>query len=187
MIVIGLSVVVLFVSFNYLLVPAYNTYSERFDTYERLSFEKMLAEEKIMSEPATTAIYNRTAGEYEQKSKLVSKELSNLELDRLITGICLNQGLIPTSLSIVPAKTAPPAETDSAGEEPAPPGIRSADVKVRVNSSYKNLQDLIDEINEISYIYISAFSYKYDAKNSGADNIQADIDFRVLMESEIIG
>lgn len=167
LVTVGLSLVVVFLAFNYLIQPAFNTYTEKTDLYTQLQFDRDLTVNKIAGEQNVMTIYNNTLENYSELAKMYPDEMSNQELDKLITGICLQHNLKPTSLGI---------SSKSSGNDEQASAISNVAIRVSVNAGFSDLQRFINTINNTTYIQISNFSYS--ARDGAVD---VDMDFNVQM------
>lgn len=163
---VGLSMAIVYLAFTYLIKPAFDTYTEKTDFYTQLQFDRELTLSKVASEPSVVTIYNNTFEKYTELAKMYPDEMSNQDLDKLITGICLQHNLRPTSLGIS-AKKSDDEQTSA---------LTNVTLKVSVNTGYSDLQRFINTINDTVYIQISNFSYS--AKDGAVD---VDMDFNVQM------
>lgn len=164
LIVFGLSIVILFLAYTYLISPAVDNYNAKTELYAQLQFDRDMAVTKIASEPSVMAIYDKTLESYNELTKLYPDEMSNQDLDNLITGLCLKHNLRPTSLGI------------SGNRDDTESGIINATIKVSVNSDYYDLQRFVSMINNTTYIQISMFNYSVNGAT-----IDADMDINVQM------
>lgn len=164
LIIVGLSFVVLFLAYTYLISPAVDNYNEKTELYAQLQFDRDSTVNKIASEQNVMTIYDNTLASYNELKQLYPEEMSNQDLDNLITGICLKYNLRPTSLGI--SGNRDDTETD----------IINATIKVSVNTNYYDLQRFINTINNTTYIQISMLNYSVNG-----ETLDIDMDINVQM------
>jgi len=166
LLIIGGSVLVLFVAFNYLIIPAYNAYVEAGIRLSDLEFERLETETKIAGRSGVEAVNERVLARYNELNAVFPENMTSYEADRLITGICNAHDLRPLYLDI--------------GVKAAEPGaaVTWMVMRVSVTAGHAEIQELINTVNNTAYMYISAFNYTV---RDGV--VAADIDFNVQMLS----
>jgi hypothetical protein len=160
LIIVGVTVLVLFGSFNYLIVPAYNSYVDKLERVDDLRILEMETQMKLAQRSGLEGIRDRIREEFNTLAATFQPKMSNYEFDNLVTGIIVRHDLFPMFLSMeIP-------ESEGA--------VSTASAKMTASSDYWNIQRLINTINSTSYIYISSFNYSV---SEGGLNV--DIDFKV--------
>ncbi|MCL1819040.1 MAG: hypothetical protein FWG36_00115 [Oscillospiraceae bacterium] len=137
----------LFLAFNFLIVPAFNNYSDKSEEVEILKTEKALAEDKIATYLSKVENYNRTREEFDEIKALFPESLTSYELDQLLTELCKRHGLDPTYLDIY---SRPPAEGAA---------MTNATLRVSVSTQYPDITRFVTTINSIDYLQLSSFNY----------------------------
>lgn len=201
---------VFYVSFSFVLIPIYRQAAEKSDQISQLQLEKESVEQKLKSRPGLEESFQTIKKEYDKNQALFVDTLSNEELDKLITGLCLEQGLKPTSLGMtiikkeilpdVPAVTETPevplddqattseTEVDATLPQEAEKSVISmTTAAVTVQGEYDKLQKLIDKVNQTSYVTIKTVTFVFadtaEILPANATNQQtADIVFEVYMK-----
>jgi|GEM_PF-2213548 len=111
LIFIAVIVVLVFVAFQFLIMPSYNRYTAKLDEYNNLDYEKELLDMKFQSEELTRNNYIDFEQDFMEIKERYPAVMSNEELDRMMTGLCLENKLNPVMLEISVEDT-PEEETE---------------------------------------------------------------------------
>lgn len=144
-------VLILVGGFKYILSPLELKTSELKLSRDNLQMQEVDARASIETLDATKAENKRLKLEVEKKSEEVSKFLNDENVDSLITGICIENGLKPVALSIesepykkVDIDNSPKSEAGSESEEASTP---TEDTEVTEDASQEEVNaELEDEV-----------------------------------------
>jgi len=203
LIFIAAIVVLVFVAFQFFIMPAYNKYTAKLDEYDNLSYEKELLDMEFRSEELTRNNYIDFEKEFIEIKERYPVVMSNEELDRMMTGLCLENKLNPVMLEISVEETAEEEtevqteeqpesaeeetdstedETDSAEEQAVPFVV--ATVKMNLGGDYNSMKGLIDTVENIDYIQITQISYAKEKDTSTPSDSNISVIFEVTMLTE---
>ncbi|MGL4789807.1 MAG: hypothetical protein ACRCW1_00240, partial [Anaerotignaceae bacterium] len=98
------------------------------------------------------------------------QEMPNEEVDKLLTGICLENRLYPTMLGISDIKrTQFSGETEDVALLANAPHFAVITVAMNVNGDYESLKSLINHVERIEYIRISGLTYAKNQSQQGTE------------------
>jgi len=199
LIFIAVIVVLVFVAFQFFIMPVYSKYTAKSDEYDNLSYEKEQLDMKIRSEELTRNNYIDLENDFMEIKESYPAVMSNEELDRMMTGLCLENKLNPVKLEISVEETAEEgteAQTESAGEETdstedetdsaeeqAVPFV-VATVKMNLGGDYNSMKGLIDTVEGKDYIQITQISYAKEKDTSTPSDSNISVIFEVTMLTE---
>lgn len=187
LIIIAASILVIFVSFKFVFQPVYNKYYTTTEKNSQLDTDKQLMEIKLMNEAAIKAGFNRAQISHDESKKYFPEVLTNEQLDRLITGICLKNNVKPTLLGMSIIKRDPIVSSESVSSAPtldegtlnekAASNLSSSDestskpepisvftiatATINASGTYEDMQKIISEVNSTTHIRINSLKYVY--------------------------
>ena len=200
LIFIAAIVVLVFVAFQFFIMPAYNKYTAKLDEYDNLSYEKELLDMEFRSEELTRNNYIDFEKEFIEIKERYPVVMSNEELDRMMTGLCLENKLNPVMLEISVEETAEEEtevqteeqpesaeeetdsaeeQTDSAEEQKVPFVV--ATVTMNLSGDYNSMKGLIDTMEGIDYIQITQISYAKEKDTGTPSDSNISVIFEVTM------
>ena len=196
LIFIAVIVVLVFVAFQFFIMPVYSKYTAKSDEYYNLSYEKEQLDMKIQSEELTRNNYIDLEKDFMEIKESYPAVMSNEELDRMITGLCLENKLNPVMLEISVEETAEEGteaqtesaeeetdsaeeQTDSAEEQKVPFVV--ATVTMNLSGDYNSMKGLIDTVEGIDYIQITQISYAKEKDTGTPSDSNISVIFEVTM------
>lgn len=160
LVVLALCVGLGFLGFKFLIIPALDMHSAAIEKLSALTIERQLMEMKLSGESTTKEAYEKKLLKYDEVQDIYPAPLTNENLDKLITGICLENSIITESLGMSTIKTLPAAAVATPENEAAVPTIFTvASVNVTASGSYESLMNLIDYAQETPYVMITLLSF----------------------------
>ena len=171
-----LAVFVIITGFVYFaIMPAYGRYTASVERLKGLELENTITEDKLNREEAARQGYMNSAALLDEIIKTYPAVMPNEGIDRLLTGMCLRNGLNALSLSL----------SDNAADTAAQPfSITTANMNL--SGSYSQFKSLIREAESIKYLRIvkAAYTESGVTQRQGSSNI--NISFEVFMYNDIL-
>ncbi len=146
-------VVVLSAYTFFLFLPGLSNLSDKDLEKAELETTKFLFEDKINSIPTLQQNYRDLTAKHELNKNLLIDRLSNEELDHLLTGLSLDSGLVPTSLSMTAINR---EKTDEHEIENL---IFETSASLKATGDYSRLLDLIEKVRKTTYLRINSVGY----------------------------
>lgn len=209
LIIIAVSIVVIFVAFKFVFLPVYDKYYETTEKNAQLDTDKQLMELKLLNEKLIKESFKKAQAKHDDSKKHFPEIMTNEELDRLITGLCLENNVIPTLLGMSVIKKEEPVSSEpvsseaaldektlsdrttssksSSEESSSEPELISvfaiATATINASGTYEDLQKIITQVNETTHIRINSLKYVYTkaAADSGIKPPEITIVFEVTM------
>lgn len=191
--------VLIFLSFNYMIIPLNKQYIQKTEEYDSLDMERELVESKFNNEALTYVGHQRGEEAFNEIKKDYPFVMPNEQLDSILTKICLDNRLTPVTLGISDAEDfvlkKPDEETEEEveeenipneseeSEETAPPSaLLVVTATMTLRGEYNSIKNLIDEIDKIDYIRISrlTFSLNNDTPTTNMPNISIFFEITML-------
>ena len=188
LILVAVVVVLIYGAFQFGITPVYNKYSEKQLKYEDLSYEKKLLDEKLKNRYDIRENYTNSEENFIEIKEQYPNIMSNEEIDRVLTGICLQNKLNPTLLGIsdgtASGKTL--GQQASKKEETQKTSFFTVvTATMNLRGDYASLKGLINTVNEIAYIRISRVSFSFDREGTGASASNISVFFEVTMLNNV--
>lgn len=177
---------VVFLAFNFLIMPTYDLYTGMLDEYDALTAEKMLLEIKLQNEESTRTGHDNAENAYNEAVRPYPAVMPNEEVDRILTGICLKNNLAPVMLGLSDAKAFGTDEKNGSsnpedGEAQNPPVFVVVTANMVLIGDYDSLKNLINTVDSMSYIRISRVSYSNNLKEDEPAQSNISVFFEVTM------
>jgi len=159
---LGLAVVVIvYLTVQFAIVPLYDSHEESREELYRLSAERDTYERNISNETLILDGNKDAREKYTEVKKRFPPLMPNEEIDYILTGLCIENGLRPIMLRIsdpIPlSETAQHAEgTDEAN---AVPVFMKVTATMNVNGSFIALEDLVAAVGPIEYMRVTVINY----------------------------
>lgn len=169
-----------FILFKFAIIPTYNNYMSKQEELDSLYYQKMLLEIKLQSEASVHENYDKAQKTYDAIIEQYPSVIPNEEIDRLLTGICLQNSMSVTSLKISNAidYIMSQEESESKGISQNSAAFTIVKANMSLKGEYDSLKNLIDTVERIDYIRISQISY---SRNKDTDSSSISITFEVMM------
>jgi len=185
-------VALVYLSFQFVILPLATRYTEANGERERLTGEKFAHESAVATLPSLRDRNTEVHARFEQLTGgypvLVENELID---NRMLTPLCINNNMSIVSLRFAP-RPAPPAPVimyDDEGnqiesEPPPPPVFAKVTVFINATGSHASLINLIDEVDSIEYIRLTNVSYSENSLDAAANMATISLTFEITFLSE---
>lgn len=183
--------IILYVAVQIFILPMSQSYQEKRAEYELLEAQKLAMESQLETEPSIRQGYVTAQKNNEVLQARYPLQMPNEGIDKILTGLCVDNGLQPRILSIEDPKE-PQAATDAAvtntaeaGADTVPPMVfRTARATMKITGEYANIKRLTDLINETDYLRLKTVSLRPTAEQavitSGSQNISLLFEISML-------
>ena len=151
----------LFVGFRFFILPMELRHQEAQEEYDQLVAQKSMIEMKLATEPSIRQGYASAQKNFEALQARYPFEMPNEGIDKILTGLCVANGLQPLTLTIE-APEKPKATTDAAAtttnsaeattEAAQPPAFRTARAAMTISGDYASIKRLTNLIGETDYL-----------------------------------
>ena len=174
----ALVILIGFVSIRFVIMPLRDAYDARLEEYENLSLEREMLEIKFINEDITRLGFENAQASFDDLRGRYPEFMSNPEIDRVLTGICVRNGLTPVSLSI-----RDPVGFGAAGgdDEDGGHGVRIIVASMTLNGGYDSLQNLIAAVERTEHVRIVRLSFSFGADTGDAGRPNTSVVFEVTM------
>jgi hypothetical protein len=179
LILIALALLITFVSVRFIIMPLRDGYTAMLEEYEALTMEKQLLDLKLMNEETTRMGYENARSSFEDMKNRYPPFMSNADIDRELTGMCVRNRLNPISLSIIERT----GLSTSAEDESYPVYVVTA--SMTMNGGYDSINNLISAAEATEHIRITRLSFSFDIDMNAAGRPNAALLFEVTMLGEL--
>jgi len=183
--------IILFVAVQVFILPMSQRYQEKRAEYDQLAAQKASIEMKLATEPSIRQGYATAQKNYEALQARYPVQMPNEGIDKVLTGLCVANGLQPLILSIEdpeePVAAADPATTNTAeaGTDKVPPTVfRTARATMNISGDYASIKRLTKFINDTDYLRLKKVSLRPIAElavlTSGPQNVALLFEINML-------
>ncbi len=136
-------------------LPGLSNLSDKDMERTDLETQKFIYEDKIESIPTLQSSYKDLMARHELNKNLLIDRLTNEELDRLLTGMSLQAGLVPTSLSMTAINR------EVTDENEIQDLLFDTTASLKATGDYTRLLNLIETVRNTSYLRIKSVGYLF--------------------------
>jgi len=152
-------IALIYLVFQFGFLPMYSRYTEAQAERERLADEKEKVEANINQEPRIVEANKDARDRYDQIKQDFPLLAEDEEIDAVLTGLCVSNNLIPTSLTIDRSDAAAPQGAQNEEQDDVQFLFTVITVKMNVTGTIPSLIGLIDDLEELPYIRLANVSY----------------------------
>jgi len=156
---------------TYVIMPMYATLGRQQELHDTLRTERMQLELKFSNEELYLQANADAHLAYADIERRYPAVMPNNEIDNILTGLCMDYHLRPTSLSL-----------SDAARKTEWPAFSAVTASMALNGTYESLLSLIDEVRRHDYIRITSVRFSQPREvRQGIDIPTIGITFEVTM------
>ena len=172
---ITLLLLIIYLVVQFAIYPLFSRYVDGVQERNQLIAEKAQVETDIMN-TAEIEVSNIVAIEkYEQILQEYPRLIPNEEIDRILTDLCITNGLKPTALRFTNSFGAPRSENDSTDQQDDSYLFTVVVATMNMTGNYSSLVELVDDIIEMQFIHITNLGYSIANNNTTEEDESANI------------
>jgi len=145
----------IYVAVQFAIYPLITAYTEGVRERTALSAEKRMVEADIANISFIRNANNEANENFDRIKHDYPLLIPNEEIDPLLTNLCLDNNLRPSSLRFVGTAGVPQSENGDTGE----PTFTLVSVSMNVTGSFNSILRLLEKVDSIRYIRITTLSY----------------------------
>jgi len=166
--------VIIYLAIQFAIIPLADRYTTGVEERSSLTTERWFVDADISNLPSIRES-NATASEQFEQIKLEYPLLiPNEEIDPILTNLCINNGLKPTSLNFTGSTLAPESEN---AEQAALFTIVS--VTMTVTGNYNSILRLLDDVDSKQYMRITNLGYASNRQTETPDDSTITLAFEL--------
>ena len=180
-----------FLAIRFAVIPAYRHYNIVLEEHFNLSYEMEMMKMKIAEEETALKMLAEATLLFEEVKEKYPILLPNEEIDRILTGICVDSGMNPMSLSISdyvvfvppgPEGEETPGEIED--EDEAVYALSTVAAQMTARGTYDSLKNFIDRTDNIDYIDIKNLSFTHPReRDRGLPGVTLSLELTMINES----
>jgi len=175
---IALLLLLIYLAVQFAIYPLFSRYSNATLERNQLTIEKTIVETDIANKTEIEAANKAANDQYERITQEYPLLIPNEEIDRILTDLCLKNGLKPTALRFTDSYGAPQSESNNDDSEPYPFTVVIATMSMKGNHSA--LMNLLDDVDANKYIYISNLGYSVINNDTDTENANLSMTFELM-------
>ena len=158
----------------FFILPMYRSYASGTEMYDNLQFEKYETEIKLMNEGLTQAAYQNVVNIVYEIFDYYPSLYASEDIDRKLTGLCLESGMMPLALSMSAPQPLELSEMDN-------DMFISVTANMRVNGGFDSLKQLIALTENTGTIRITNIGLNVNKQEGFDAPLDIMLTFEVIM------
>ncbi|MCL2538759.1 MAG: hypothetical protein FWE66_00315 [Oscillospiraceae bacterium] len=178
LIMITAAIAIVALGLQFVILPLNREVAAKRDLYDILDIKALEVDEKLQREAMIIRQHQRAEDAVGEMNKIYPNRLPNEEIDRVITRLCMSNGLSPQSLQIGTPNTV--KLTGEAGTRREASAFCTVLINMSLSGDFYAFRRLVDDVNRTENIRFNRFSYNLN-QNPNEDTV-----FSVVFEMTML-